>query len=399
MKKTISLELAAVLVVIAMLVTFGGTYLYSEQKTKNMSAELEAIRQKYDKLETLESLVDELYVGEYDKTVMMDSAAAGLIDGVGDQWSSYYTAEEYKLILESLDSSYSGIGVEVADENGVYRITRVFKDSPAEKAGVKPFDVITSVNGVSYEEYSSFDALASDIRGESGTEVNVGFSREGSEEFVLTIVREKVYELTVEYEMIDGNIGYIIISTFHENTDKQFFDAVDALIAQGAEALIFDVRMNGGGYVNIMADMLDILLPEGKIISLRDKDERDIQVLRSDDECIDLPMAVLTNNYSISAAEFFAAALQEYGVAEVVGDSTSGKGYAQTIVELDDGSAVNISLYKYYTPNGNNLKDIGIVPDHQISLTDDEFYNFYYISNEEDRQLMKAVEVVKSQIR
>ena len=197
--------------------------------------------------------------------------------------------------------------------------------------------------------------------------------------------------------MLEGNIGFIRIDAFDKGAEQEFETHLQSLVDAGAKALIFDVRVNGGGYADVMSEMLDKLLPKGMIISMTDKNGNTDENY-SDDECVGLPMAVLTNRYSISAAEFFAAAIQEYGVGTVVGEKTGGKGYAQTMMPLSDGSALNISTYRYYTPKGNTLAETGVTPDVEVALEEEKLQDFYSLEKEEDTQLQKAIEILLPQI-
>jgi carboxyl-terminal processing protease len=197
--------------------------------------------------------------------------------------------------------------------------------------------------------------------------------------------------------VIGNNVGYLYIDSFETNVEKEFAEKLNGLVDRGVKGLIFDVRFNNGGYVTVMKNMLDLLLPEGTVISMVDK-AGDSRELKSDASAIELPMVVITNEYSISAAEFFAAALQEYGVATVVGDKTGGKGYAQTLFELKDGSSLNLSVYKYYTPKGISLVGKGVTPDIEISLSEEDFINFYSLTVEQDTQLQAAIGAVSKMI-
>ena len=322
----------------------------------------------------------------------MDGVLAGFIDGVGDRWSSYYNEEEYQQLLESNENSYVGIGVTIATEsNNGYMVTEVTSDSPAEKAGIKPFDVIVEVDGEDTAAFDSYSGLVEKVRGEAGTSVNIGVMRDGTV-LRFDIIRAAVFNPGVEARMI-GDIAYLHIDGFDKNVDVEFSEKLQSLIDGGAKGIVFDVRFNGGGYVDVMSNMLDLLLPEGTIITMSDN-RGEVTEYRSKEGAIELPMVVITNEYSISAAEFFAAVLQEYGVATIVGDKTIGKGYAQTLIPLSEG-AVNLSTLKYYTPKGVSLAGVGITPDVEISLSDEDFYNFYSLTDEQDTQLQKALETVR----
>lgn len=390
-KKSVNLGTCLMLVFLAVVTTanvcvFGMTEMYNRKL-----GDLQAAEAKYDRLEELMAVVDKYYVGEYDMDAAMDGVLAGFIDGVGDKWSYYCNAEEYEALKESNANSYVGIGVTISTEyEGGYAITDVTGGSPAEQAGLRPFDIITSVDGVGTDTFEDYSALVNVVRGEEGTVVNIGIRR-GEENLTFDITRAAVFNPGIEARMI-GEIGYISIDGFDRNVDVEFAEELNALVSQGAKGLVFDVRFNGGGYVDVMSNMLDLLLPEGTIITMSDNSGETTEY-RSKEGQISLPMVVLTNEYSISAAEFFAAVLQEYGVATVVGDHTTGKGYAQTIIPLTEG-AVNLSTLKYYTPKGVSLADVGIQPDIEISLSDEDFYNFYSLTDEQDTQLQKALEAL-----
>ncbi|MBQ9966512.1 MAG: S41 family peptidase [Clostridia bacterium] len=394
-KRTVPMGTCLMLVFLAVVTTanicvFGMTEFYN-----NKLGSLQAKTEDYKRLEELVGVVDKHYVGEYEFEDAMDGILAGYMAGVGDKWSGYYTQEEYEALLEMNENSYVGIGVTISTEeaNG-YAVTAVTNDSPAQQAGIKPLDVIIEVDGVSTDTFANYSELVAVVRGEEGTVVNIGVRR-GTEILHFDITRAALFNPGVEVEML-GEIGYVYIAGFDKNVDVEFAEKVNGLINDGAKALVFDVRLNGGGYVDVMSNMLDLLLPEGTIITMSDNKGQTTEY-RSAEGQIDMPMVVLTNEYSISAAEFFAAVLQEYGVATVVGDKTTGKGYAQTLIPLTEG-AVNLSTLKYYTPKGVSLANVGITPDIEISLSEEALYNFYTLAPEEDAQLMKAVELLKDEL-
>ncbi len=392
--KKIPLSTAVMLMFLVMVTTanicvLGVGEFYSAKLDSTQRTEVD-----YKRLNELISVVDRYYVGEYDMESAMDGILAGFIEGVGDRWSAYYTAEEYEQLLISNENSYVGIGVTISTEyNGGYMITEVISGSPAQNAGIQPFDVITEADGRAASDFEDYSDLVDVVRGEEGTSVNIKVRRD-SEFLTFDITRSAVFNPGVEARMI-GDIGYMQIDGFDRNVDAEFEEKLRGLINKGAKGLVFDVRFNGGGYVDVMSNMLDLLLPEGAIITMSDN-KGETTEYRSDESCITLPMAVITNEYSISAAEFFAAVLQEYGVATVVGDRTIGKGYAQNLIPLSEG-AVNLSVLKYYTPKGVSLAGTGITPDVEISLSDEDFYNFYYLTDEQDIQLQKALEAVGGQ--
>lgn len=395
-KKGFSLPTVIMLLILVIVTTFVVAYYSAAEQYANRLGNVTALEEKYAKLNEISALVDRYFVGEYDEEAVIDSMLSGYIDGLGDKWSGYYDKEQTALINENNSNQYVGIGISLRiNDKKEFEIIAVNKYGSAFEAGFKIGDIITHVNGESVEKLESTTDLVNLIKGDEGTKVKITVLR-GEESIERELVRKTLFNETVEAKMIDG-IGHVYISGFETNTEKEFKEKVKALLTEGAKGLVFDVRFNGGGYVYVMADMLDMLLPEGMIISMYDK-QGNSKEYTSNAECIDLPMAVLTNEYSISAAEFFAAALQEYGVAMVVGDKTGGKGYAQTLFVLSDGSSVNISCYNYYTPKGKSLAQTGITPDIQISLSKEDFYNFYSLNPQQDTQLQKALEYVKGQI-
>ena len=395
-KKGFSLPTVIMLLILVIVTTFVVAYYSAAEQYANRLGNVTALEEKYAKLNEISALVDRYFVGEYDEEAVIDSMLSGYIDGLGDKWSGYYDKEQTALINENNSNQYVGIGISLRiNDKKEFEIIAVNKYGSAFEAGFKIGDIITHVNGESVEKLESTTDLVNLIKGDEGTKVKITVLR-GEESIERELVRKTLFNETVEAKMIDG-IGHVYISGFETNTEKEFKEKVKALLTEGAKGIVFDVRFNGGGYVYVMADMLDMLLPEGMIISMYDK-QGNSKEYTSNAECIDLPMAVLTNEYSISAAEFFAAALQEYGVAMVVGDKTGGKGYAQTLFVLSDGSSVNISCYNYYTPKGKSLAQTGITPDIQISLSKEDFYNFYSLNPQQDTQLQKALEYVKGQI-
>ena len=237
------------------------------------------------------------------------------------------------------------------------------------------------------------------IRGEEGTEVTITVYRSSDgEDHEFTMPRRKVENPTVEYKMLADNIGYIEVSSFYEVTGQQYIDAVEDLNAQGMEGLIVDLRGNGGGLLEIAVDMLDYMLPAGKIVYTEDKDGNVTSEYKStDDEQFTKPLAILVNGYSASASEIFAGAIKDYGIGTLVGSNTFGKGIVQRVFPLEDGSAVKLTIAKYFTPNGNDIHKIGVTPDveveYEYSGPEDESYDKQY-----DSQFLKAVEIMKEKL-
>ena len=318
-----------------------------------------------------------------------------MIQSLPDGWSYYMDAEAYAAWEDSSTDDFVGIGVTAYfDETAGLRITEVYTDSPAHAAGIKFFDLITKVDGQSALELGSAAAFDA-VRGEEGTDVVLTVFRESTGETLeIRVTRGRITERELQSELLDGSIGYIRISSFSENVNVQFRAAVEELLGQGADSFIFDVRFNPGGRMDVLTDMLDLLLPEGNLISWVDN-KGNRGGITSDASCLSMPMAVLVHEYSYSAAEFFAAALQEYNAATIIGTKTTGKCYAQSTYRLSDGSAIAISTLQYTTPNGTSLGGVGITPDYVIPLTYEQTVNFGAMTFAEDPQLQKAIELVK----
>ena len=348
------------------------------------------------KLAELERLIEQRFIGQADMEKVKDAAANAMVQALGDQWSYYISADDYAAHQENKDNAYVGIGVTIAvreDNNGL-DILEVTPGGAAHTAGILSGDILVAVGGQSVSG-KNVDQVKSLVRGEEGTEITVTVLRDGVET-VFTLKRQTIRTVVATGEMLDGNIGLVRIENFNTNCAKETIAAVESLLAQGAQKLIFDVRNNPGGYVSEMLEVLDYLLPEG--VLFRQEDYRGNQYTESSDAaCLDLPMAVLVNGNSYSAAEFLAAALQEYEWAAVVGEKTTGKGYYQNTLQLSDGSAVNLSTGKYATPNGVNLTEVGgLVPDVAI-VVDEETAALIYagaVSATEDPQIQAAVQAL-----
>ncbi len=349
-------------------------------------------RDVHIKLKEIDKLVSDKYIGELDTGQAADYAAVGYMAGVNDKWSSYIPADEYEEYDLRNEGKSCGIGVSVVTSDGTIRVSRVYDGSPAEDAGIERKDHILGAEGLTVEKNGANEVIDA-IRGEEGKPVKVTVQKASSGEIMeLTMTRAIVEQKMAWGEELGSGIGYIRIENFHVGSAAQFNNAVGNLTAKGIKSLIIDVRHNGGGRVKEMSEMLDPLLPEGLIMTLTTKDGRDT-FYSSDKEMLDIPLFVLIDEDSISAAEFFGAALQEYERAVLVGAHTTGKGRAQQTFRLSDGSAVNLSIEQYFTPKGNSLENVGIAPDEEVALTEKQKEDFFFLEHDDDPQLKKAWEL------
>ena len=348
------------------------------------------------KLSQLENLIEEQFIGDFDSVQMQDAAADAMIRALGDKWSYYIPAAEYASYSEQVDNSYVGIGITItAAENGKgFLVESVNKDGPADKAGMLAGDIIISVEGNDVEGMSTSE-VRDLVRGKAGTSLTLTVMRQG-EGINLYVTRQVVNVAVAESEMLTSEIGLVKIVNFDARCAEETIEAIDRMLDSGVKTLIFDVRNNPGGYASELVKILDYLLPEGELFRSEDF-AGNTSVDRSDANYLDVPMVVLVNGESYSAAEFFAAALQEYEAAVVVGEQTVGKGYFQKTFLFDDGSAVGLSVGKYYTPKGKSLADVGITPDYVIPVDEETAAGIYYgtVSREDDPQLQKAMEFLQ----
>lgn len=352
------------------------------------------------KLEVLEKLVDNYYLEEVDQASIADGIYKGYIASLNDPYSTYYTKDEYKALMESSSGVYCGIGATVSQDakTGIITIIKPFPNGPAYKAGIKPQDVLYMVNG---EEVTGVDLseVVSKMKGVEGTKVKISVMREGEEKpLEFTITRQKIEVPTIEYQMLKDKIGYIIISEFDEITVTQFKQAIDKLEKEGMKGLIVDVRNNPGGLLDAVVKILDRLLPKGLIVYTEDKYGNREEEKAVDNIKINVPMAVLINGNSASASEIFAGTIQDYGVGTVVGTTSFGKGIVQKVIPLSDGTAVKLTISKYYTPKGRNIHGTGIKPDVEVDLKD-ELKKEVTIPEEKDNQLQEAIKILKNKMK
>ena len=341
-------------------------------------------------------LIKTKFVGEHDIGAATDQAMDALIDGLGDRWSYYMDAEGYAAQQESRSNSYVGIGVTVTyPEEGGLMIQSVTEGGPAAAAGLVPGERITAVDGTPLTAENQQEAAAM-VRGPEGTQVTLTVEDAGGGVREVTVTRATVEEHPAEGELLPDGTGLVTIRNFNSRCAEESIAAVEDLVDQGAERLVFDVRNNGGGYVSELTELLDYLLPEGPIFRSRTKEGVE-RVVTSDASCVDLPMAVLVNGNTYSAAELFAAQLQEMDWGVVVGEPTFGKGFSQQTFSLANGGAINLSTARYYTGQGVSLIGAGLTLDQEVALTEEEAAKLAAgtLSPQEDPQLQAALALLE----
>lgn len=389
--------LVILLVVLTAAGTFWGTATWMRQRYETQM-DTDPVQAKLDEIG---ALLEYYFIDDYEPeaviTAAADGAAAGMVEGTGDRWSYYISAKDMQSHNEQLYNSYVGIGVTIQEADDGMEIMSVTAGSPAEEAGIQAGDICVAVEGQKTKELG-LQGTKDVVRGEEGTMVDMEFLR-GGEPYQCSVERRAILTPVAELEMLEGKVAWISIYNFDYHCAEQTLACIDEALSQGAEALLFDVRFNPGGLKDELVEVLDVLLPEGDIFRSVDYAGTE-EVDRSDADCLDLPMVVLVNEDSYSAAEFFAAALQEYGLAEIVGVQTSGKGNFQYTFELSDGSAVALSVGKYFTPNGRSLTDVGVTPDVEMDLDGADYQALYYgtLAPEDDEQLQAGLQMLLEKI-
>ena len=398
----------------------------------------------YGKLLQVQEIFEALYIGEYkpyseigtdviktiaetiklEEITTVDEATTVFIDAylrvMGDKYAYYYDAEAYKEYQDDVQGEYAGIGVSVTmTEERYIEVLSVFADSPADKVGILPGDILIEVNGEDIVELGYYKAIDM-VRGEIGTSVNLTIDREG-ERISFDVIRDKVTEVTVEYEMKENDIGYIRITSFDSKTYSQFIEAYTALETQGAKGIVFDVRNNPGGTLDSVVAILEYILPNGPIVHMEYKDSSNNYTISSVQDCnpffpyinryyknheIKLPMVVLANQNTASAGELFTSSLNDYDAATVIGVKTYGKGVGQRSVSLvgeddePDGSVVTITYFYYAPPYSENYDGVGIEPDIFVELSEEaQMKNIYKLTDEEDTQLQAGIEEILRMVR
>lgn len=397
MNKKISIGAAVSLMALTAAVSITLTALLVMNSLNGRLASLTQRTALLQKLTAVDSLVREKYVGNLDSTALIDDTIAGYIKGTGDKYGAYLDAEDYGALEQRTSGEGLGIGVNVVSgSDGTIRVVSVISGSPAQKAGVKVGDEITSIGGQDVKT-AGYASAVNLLKGSEGSTVQFNVLR-GSMTLPFSVVRQKYTLESVQSRRI-GNLGYVRIVEFDANTADQFSKQVDSLIAGGAKGLVFDVRNNPGGRVDAAAKMIDKLVPAGPIVRAKYRTGAIQTLYTSDAKQVNLPMVVLQNGNTASAAELFTAALRDYGKAKSVGTKTYGKGTMQEFLSLHDGTALDLSVAYFYPPKSDNFEGVGLQPDIPSELSAAAQQNQYDLSMDDDTQLQTAISTVELQIK
>jgi len=368
--------------VVTSIISYDGSrkYMIGGKSDKNIKQKLETA------IATIKEVLDEKYIGEVDEEKLIDGALKGMVESVGDNYTEYYTRDELEDFNATTLGNFVGIGVYMqADvENNTINVISTIEDSPAEKAGIKAEDKIIKVDGIEYKA-DQLEEVSDHIKGEEGTEVELTILR-GEEKLDIKVKRGSVHINYVDSQMLEDNIAYIYINAFDEGCKKDFLNAYNKLLEQGAKSLIIDVRYNGGGLVNEALEIADLMCDKGNVMLITvDKDEKKETTKSKTDATIKMPIVLITNQASASASEILVAALKDNGKAEVVGDKTYGKGVIQELINLSNGGALKVTSSEYYTPKEEKINKVGIEPN--------------YKETDLQKQLEKAKEVLREKMK
>lgn len=362
------------------------TYGIKDEKT----SATDAIGDITEQLSTFAEVIDNQYVGEINKKTLIEETIKGFVKGLGDDYSEYFTSDEWEEFQESVLGNYSGVGIEMMqDDTGYILVTNVFEDGPAKKAGIQQGDYIIGVNGESIHEVSSQE-VSNKVRGDAGTEVTLNILRNGSETLEFKLVRDNIRIYHVESKMLEDDIGYIDLLTFDSGCAKEFEEEMDSLVEQGAKKLIIDLRNNTGGDVSEALQILDLFLEKGQI-EIITQSANGLRITTSsptDRKYTMDSIVILINEYTASAAEIVTGAMIDNELAKTVGIKSYGKGVMQSVYQLLDGGALKITTQEYNTPNGTKIQGVGITPNYEVELDK---------NSEIDNQLEKAKVVVKGE--
>ncbi len=397
MNKKISLGAAIFLMLIFMAATVSMTMIYSQRDFNRKVRDLNDRESRYSKIAEIDNYVQNRYIGTILADGLTDATAAGFLAGIGDPYAKYYDKSSYDRLL----ADYSGNSVQIGivsqkDESGYIKVSEVYPDSPAQAAGIQPDDLIVKIDETDISSENFTEAVVM-LKGEPGTKMNI-VVRRGVEENTLEMTRRFVETPSVNTTMLENKIGLVKFTEFNDTTPDQFNKRVNKLIDEGAQALIFDVRGVNTGVLRSVAQVLDKLLPEGTIVSSTDKDGNKTVLETSDVTEVALPMSVMMNDKTSGEAELFAQAIKDYNKGKLVGTKTAGKGTAQTIIPLTDGSAIKLTTARYNPPVSPSYDGIGVKPDFEVKMSDEQL-QYATDDPETDAQLKKTIEVVTAAIK
>ena len=397
-KNKVSITTVIILMMITALVVYSimmfrfNQFMNSEEMS--LSFNIPVSNEDFSKLKRVMGIIENHYLKEYDVEKMQDGAIRGMLDALGDPYTSYFDKSETESFLAETEGNYDGVGMYVAfdKEYNTAIVLLPIENSPAERAGIIPGDYILDIDGNSVVGVS-LEEVASRLKGTPGSSVQVKFLRKSKsgdeEEFEKVLVREKVQLSSFKYKLLEDDIGYITFSSFDENVTSKFNEAYKELIKkQKVKGLIIDLRDNPGGLLNVATDVADKLLPKGRIVYTIDKNGKE-EVIESDSNCVSIPIVVVVNGNSASASEIMAAAIKDYG-GKVVGKTTYGKGLVQEFKNLLDGTYVKVTISEYFSPKGNKIDKIGVIPD--VEVEDDT-------ETKEDEQLNAAIKEIKEMMK
>lgn len=398
MKRTGKIFLSILVLLLVALVSFylGLTNAASKTASTSNSSDVLDSAKVNDKLKAIKQIIDTKYLNEYDTKNMEEGIYKGFVSSLGDIYSEYYTAEEYKALNEQTEGKFGGVGIEVSAANGqLIEVVSPIKGTPAEKAGIKSGDKVIAIDDKEFTSDQMNEAVKV-MRGEPGKKVKLTIMREvngKNEKLDFEIVREIIQVQSIHSKMLEGNIGYIQITTFQTQTDDQFKKAYEELKAQGAKKIILDLRNNPGGLLDVTINIADYLLPEGSVLNVKYKD-RSEESYPSDKKFDNLPMVTLINGGSASASEVLSGALKDFDRSEILGEKSFGKGVIQQIINLQDGSGLKVTIAEFFTPKKNKIHGVGIAPTTEIKLNE-KATKLGPDALTQDNQLQKAIEILK----
>ncbi len=385
MKKKIELGTVIFIVIVAIVLASLATYMY----LTSLLPSLVAKESFYERISELYKTVEQRYIGDVDDDKAMDSLLSGYVAGI-DKYSTYLDKNNYATYAAQSEGKYSGIGVTVKyiTNSGLLKVVTVKNGSPADEKGIEPGDFIYKISGKNVVDMTYNDAVTM-LTAENGTTLEIVILRDEKEISKSITIGEYVTS-SIEYRIISDDVGYVSISEFDNTTFDDFKSAIEKLSEDGAKQFIFDVRNNTGGALSSVVSVLDYLLPEGNLVTLKDKNGEEKQY-SSDASSFDKKFVVIINSSTLSAGELFAACVRDFNAGKLVGETTYGKGYAQEIIPLSEG-ALYLSTKLYYPPNGENFEGVGVSPDVEVKLSPELEDRFYELADKEDLQLVCALE-------